>query len=329
MTDPATSPVGATRAQQVHLVAVAPEKATWPTWHTAAWLTVPGELRRAELQILVHGAGYDHRYWDWPLEPARYSYAEWAAARGIATLSIDRIGCGLSSRPPGLETTVHAQADVLRRVVADARQGLRAIPAFDRIVLVGHSLGSIVAGLAAAGADVADAVVLTGYIPTAGRRDDGDRYFESEFVPAEVALPHLAGLVDHDYRTTPDQTRGLAMYWSPTADPAVIDLDERTRGTTTRGELRGAGSAAATILTLAAPTLVLVGQYDILLRDRTRDKDCAGTLERWATTAPATFDHAVVHDSGHNLNLHRNAHDAYELIDGWLDHLPGAASGAG
>jgi hypothetical protein len=78
--------------RQIYVEAVAPPGSAWPTWHSAAWLTVPRDVHRAELQILVHGAGYDHRYWDWPADADRYSYVEWAASRGIATLNVDRIG---------------------------------------------------------------------------------------------------------------------------------------------------------------------------------------------------------------------------------------------
>jgi hypothetical protein len=32
------------------------------TWYAVAWLTVPEHVVRDELQVLVHGATYDHRY---------------------------------------------------------------------------------------------------------------------------------------------------------------------------------------------------------------------------------------------------------------------------
>jgi hypothetical protein len=75
---------------------------TGQTWYAVAWLTVPEHMVRDELQILVHGATYDHRYWDWPLDPEQYSYVEWATERGYATLAIDRVGCGAGQLPgPG------------------------------------------------------------------------------------------------------------------------------------------------------------------------------------------------------------------------------------
>jgi hypothetical protein len=55
--------------QEMHIGVTIAAEGRDATWHAAAWLTLPGELRRSELQVLVPGAGYDHRYWDWPLEP--------------------------------------------------------------------------------------------------------------------------------------------------------------------------------------------------------------------------------------------------------------------
>src|SRR6266542_2068842 len=107
--------------QQLYLAGATLADATWPTWYTAGWLTLPGELRRDELQILVHGASYDHRYWDWPVQPEIYSYVSWATARGVATLNIDRVGSGMSSKPAGAENTVATQSHLLSQIVAEAR----------------------------------------------------------------------------------------------------------------------------------------------------------------------------------------------------------------
>jgi hypothetical protein len=46
------------------------------------------------VQILSPGGWYSHTYFDWPLDPARYSYMRAAAAAGYATFNIDRIGIG-------------------------------------------------------------------------------------------------------------------------------------------------------------------------------------------------------------------------------------------
>jgi pimeloyl-ACP methyl ester carboxylesterase len=290
------------------------------TWFTAAWLTLPAEQRRSELQVLVHGAGYDHRYWDWPAQPEHYSYVRWATERGIATLNIDRIGSGSSSLPAGTENTIAAQTEVLCQLLADVRRGLADAEAFERVVLIGHSLGSVVSGCAAAhcGDDV-DAVVLTGYLPVDHGESVEGQFLEKEFVPAIEALPHLRGLVDDDYLASNPATRQQFMFRLDAVDPEILAVDHDIRGATSRGELRGGWTAGNRVLRAAAPTLSLVGQYDVLVQDPAIDKDSFESVERIRGACPPNFDFEVVPDTGHNLNLHRNAPATYERLNAWLD----------
>jgi pimeloyl-ACP methyl ester carboxylesterase len=292
-----------------------------PDWWVAGWLTIPEHPRRLELQILLHGAGYDHRYWDWPLEPERYSYVRWAAERGLATLAIDRVGSGASTRPPGTENTVSAQAEVLHQIVRAARAGEVGGVAFERVVLVGHSLGSVIAGVEAAARNDVDAVVLTGYVPVDGGAS-GSRKQEDGFVPAVDVLPHLRGLVDDDYLALPSGVRDWLLYEAEASDPAVIAVDEQIKGITTRGELSDAGVAGRAILGLTLPALVLAGQFDKLLVKRALgDTDTRDTMRRVGEGLPSNFSFESVESVGHNVNLHFDAHRAYESIDNWLDAL--------
>jgi pimeloyl-ACP methyl ester carboxylesterase len=297
----------------------APADATWPTWHVAAWLTVPDVLRRPWLQILLHGAGYDHRYWDWPAEPERHSYVTWAAENGIATLNLDRVGSGTSSHPPGRENNVFAQADVLRQIVDTARRGLECAPQFSRVITVGHSLGSLIGGLEAAEHGNVDAVVLTGYFPLDGRASRTDEVVEAAFMPAVDALPALHGLVDDDYRAA--RSRDIMLFKSDAASD-VLAMDDLIKGTTTRGELRDTRATGSSIRASEVPTLVVAGQHDPLLVDRRVDQDAHDTARRAAQACPAHFNFHVVDAAGHNLNLQRNCHEFYRQMNDWLgSHL--------
>ena len=78
------------------------------------------------VQLLVHGASYNHLYWNWPLDPARYSYVRRALAAGYATFNVDRLGAGASTRPaseccPRSTTRRHSTAS--SRSCARARSG--------------------------------------------------------------------------------------------------------------------------------------------------------------------------------------------------------------
>jgi pimeloyl-ACP methyl ester carboxylesterase len=291
-------------------------------------LTVPEELRRPELQVLVHGAGADHRSWDFPLEPQCYSYVQWAAARGAATLAIDRIGCGGSTRPSGRETTIEAQAATLSQVVAAARNGIGGVAAFDRVVLVGASLGSVIAGTEAAMFADVDAVVLTAYLPIDGAPEVAAELFDAAFRPAAERLPHLLGLVDDDYLATVAADDGSWLYRAEHAHPAVIAAADQMTGTTTRAELTGAIAAGPTVRRSTVPTLVLVGQYDPLMYDPAADADTHDPTRRLAAQSPNNFEFEVIADTGHALNLHDTAHTTFEAIERWLDQVASSPDGA-
>ena len=297
---------------------------SWPNWHMSGWLTVPDDLRRDELHVLVHGAGADHRYWDWPMEPERYSYVEWAAGHGIATLNLDRIGCGHSSRPPGHEVTVAAQADAIGQMIDALRRGRTAsVPTFARVVLVGHSIGSVISGVSATRPGGADVLVLTGYLPVDGTAEMGDELFSFAFVPASSGKPELAGLVDEDY-LVPREGLGVdeLRFWGPMTDPAVMSFDGVIKGPATKAELRDAALAGPAIRTVAVPTLALVGEFDALLIDKTLGESTTfDTVERVRPAVSAEFEFEVVADTGHMQCLQRNAHATYTAMDRWLDGL--------
>jgi pimeloyl-ACP methyl ester carboxylesterase len=98
----------------------------------------------------------------------------------------------------------------------------------------------------------------------------------------------------------------------------MIAVDEQIKGTTTRGELSDVAAAAAVIPRTTLPVLVVVGQHDIVLMDEETDRDCFDSVQRCADWSPVNFTFQVVEATGHNLNLHPNAHESYRLIDHWL-----------
>jgi pimeloyl-ACP methyl ester carboxylesterase len=316
-----------TSRQEIHLAVSGTDDGAGPAWYVAAWLTVPDEPLRSELQVLVHGAGYDHRYWDSPVEPERYSYVEWAAARGIATLNIDRIGSGASSKPPSEQVTIAAQARVVSQIVAQARSGLGGVPPFGRVVLVGHSLGSVVTGYAGGTYHDADAVVLTGYAPLDGDRAGGEALIAGGFVPAAEGLPHLLGLVGDGYLASRAETRGQLLFWPSQTEPSIVAADAVLGSPVTRTELLDAGPAGPVIRGGSAPTLIVLGQYDVLLARVEAGHDCYETASKVAAISPAHFDFEVIPDAGHNLTLHRNAHTGYGVMNCWLNERAAAASG--
>jgi pimeloyl-ACP methyl ester carboxylesterase len=292
-------------------------------WSVAGWLTVPEPAVRNELQILLHGAGYDHRYWDWPLDRETYSYVEHCRRTGHATLAIDRVGSGASSRPPGGVNTVHSQAGALHEIVTAARDGSLTGTAFDRVVLVGHSFGSILAGAEAGDHRDVDAVVFTGHLGIDSGAKDNDPRSTTLFHGAadDPALAHLCGLIDDGYLTVRPESRIPTFYVAENADPRVLDLDEKIKGVMTVGELSDMGTAAKAWKLIDVPVLALLGENDVMMFDHDIETDTYQAVSRVKGQAPGNFSFDVVPATGHNLNLHRNARTSYEIILRWLGSL--------
>ena len=112
------------------------------TYRIAGWLCADGSPQGHTVEVLIPGLTYGAWYWNFPVDPARYSYMRAATAGGYATLAIDRLGTGASDRPPAAQLTAMSEAFALHDVVGQLRAGKVGDVSFGKIVLVGHSYGS-------------------------------------------------------------------------------------------------------------------------------------------------------------------------------------------
>ncbi|MCK2244416.1 MULTISPECIES: alpha/beta hydrolase [unclassified Crossiella] len=107
-------------------------------------LCLPRHRRPSAVHLLVHGATYDHRYWDFPVGGGQYSYVRAAALAGYATFNVDRIGAGASSHPVSRRLDAAVGAVAVHDVVTALRTGAVGGRPFARVIYVGHSLGSFI-----------------------------------------------------------------------------------------------------------------------------------------------------------------------------------------
>ena len=114
------------------------------------------------MQLLVHGATYNHLYWDFPYGDGYYSYVDAATAAGYATFDVDRIGDGNSSHPPSTDVTLTAGAVALHDAVTALRIGTVDGHPFQHVIMVGHSLGSIEAWIEDALYHDVNVMIITG-----------------------------------------------------------------------------------------------------------------------------------------------------------------------
>jgi pimeloyl-ACP methyl ester carboxylesterase len=277
-----------------------------------------GSVPPGALQVLVHGALYNRVYWDFPYQAPRYSYARLANHAGYATFNLDRIGAGASDRPPASEVTVDSNAHVLHQVLQALRTGALGAHRFARIVLVGHSFGSIIAVTVASRfpADL-DGLILTGYAhnlaPMSGTPDP------SAFWPPEQD-PHFAGQsFPPGYLTTTPGTRGALFYHLPNADPAVIALDESTKDTFTPAlDLTRALSFESRAI--GVPVLEVLGEHDgIFCGGNLNCSDPAAVQASEAAyySPPARLRTVIVPGSGHLLGLERTSLLASAVLLAW------------
>ena len=271
-----------------------------------------------QIDLLVHGSTYDQHYWDWPINPAIYSYVEDTLASGRATLAYDRLGSGQSTTPFSAQLTMAAEAFVMHQVV----QYLRSAPHSYAVVnAVGHSFGSMVSIHEAATYHDVDRLVLTGVLHTLGPVFVTN---PSSFYPAMVDA-QFTGLLDVGYLTTVPGSRGKIFY-NNTADPAVVAYDEAHKDKASAVQF---ADGMATLQTpallnisqgITAPVLLVVGDQDKLfcglLLTCTQPSILAYETPYYSNAA--SLDVSVVASTAHNVALHPTTPTSFATIDQWI-----------
>jgi pimeloyl-ACP methyl ester carboxylesterase len=271
------------------------------------------------VQLLVHGGTYDRRYWDWPTQSPYYSYARAAVAAGYATLTVDRLGAGASSHPPSAQVTLDAGAIALHGVVTKLRAGNLGGIAFENVVWVGHSFGSIYAWRYATYYQDIDAYVLTGLLHAT----------KPSWVANALAsvLPAGGGL-DPGYLTTLPGSRDDLYYNVSAASARVIAADEAMKGTITVPEvIEGSGPPPADPTTadsrsIHVPTMLTIGANDNLYCGPPDGITC-NTANVLAAEAPfysadSQLEVVTVPTAGHSFSLHYAAPAAHAAMLAWV-----------
>ena len=232
---------------------------------------------RGPAVLLVHGWTLDLEMWDPQVSALRDSFR---------LIRLDRRGYGLSGGTPAPARDSEDLAALCKHL------GLR------RVALLGMSQGvRAVLGLAGAAPEQVEALILDGPPPLAAASDP------------EVPLERYAALV---------RTQGIEAFREEWAHHALMQL--RTRNPEARallaamiarypgGDLRHAASRAQPVPrvrleSLAAPTLVLSGAYDVASRKR---------AARELTARLSHAELAEIPGAGHLPNLDRP--DAYSRL---------------
>lgn len=273
------------------------------------YLYYKGSFNNRTLLLAVHGANYNHKYWDVPtINGHEYSFARYMAGRKYAVLAIDQLGTGESTRPAdGDSVTLEQTASAIHQVITQLRSGQNGVGyAFEKVVTVSHSLGSINAVYAQGTYHDADAVITTGmgHVPHAMP------------VPAEL----IEQLSQFEYFMVPGELRPVMFYHAPGADPDVIQYDrDNLADTLARGQLTTGilpsfvfDNAALRVAQVTGPVLVQLGEFDGLFPASLADGEAA-----YFTSASSVTVQALA-GVGHDFNTHYRNHEGWKLMDEWL-----------
>lgn len=275
----------------------------------AGYLYYKGSFHNRTLLLAIHGANYNHKYWDVPnINGHEYSFARYMAEQKYAVLAIDQLGTGESTKPAdGDFVTLEQTASAIHQVIARLRSGENGVGyAFEKVVTVSHSLGSINAVYEQGTYQDADAVITTGmgHVPHA--------------IPVPVEL--IEQLSQFEYFLVPGELRPLMFYYAPGADPDVIQYDRDNladvlaRGQLTTGILPSFtfDQSALRVGQVTGPVLVQLGEFDGLFPGALADGEAAFFNSASSVTVQA------LPGVGHDFNTHFRNHEGWRLMDEWL-----------
>ncbi|MFJ6982186.1 MULTISPECIES: alpha/beta fold hydrolase [unclassified Streptomyces] len=287
----------------------------------AGSLCTPRKGRATTVQVMVPGGNYDRRYWTMAPDSRTPSYEESMQRAGYATLVLDRLGTGSSSRPVSTRYTGDTHSESVHQVLKQLNAGKIAHQRFPRVVLVGHSMGSgTSAKVAIKHPEDMDALVLTGTASQQGS-EGSSGLVETGIHPANQD-PRWAGAgLDDGYIITKPGERVKWFYYEKTMDPATLAADEAA------AQPDAMPSPALfpkkeDFRKIKVPTLVVLGDHDRIVCGGAGGSDCSSTAALQAQenrnfSKAAHVKAVVIEDTGHSINQQLTAPALYTAVKVW------------
>jgi alpha-beta hydrolase superfamily lysophospholipase len=271
------------------------------------------------------GGSLSRRYWDLEVDgDRRFSFAEFMAARGFATVAIDHLGVGESSRPadgaaPDLLRLARANQAALERALerlrtGDARAGVRPTGRL-RSVGVGHSMGSCMTVVQQAHHAPHAAIVLLSFT-TRGLPHfltEAELRFAGDPSGARAALPELVrARFGTSYPPPPSGAGREAAYGVGTAPPDALRALQRATTNLAAGPgilSMIPGAFAPEAQAIRVPVFLAVGDHDLHRADHASG-EFPGAPEVVAYTLP---------DCWHCHNVANSRERLWARIARWID----------
>ncbi|KAJ6517874.1 Alpha/beta hydrolase family-domain-containing protein, partial [Mycena vitilis] len=276
------------------------------------------------IQLLVHGFTYTGDYWS-PLveEFQNYSYSAFSCDRGLASLAVDSLGVGLSSRPVNASDVQYPTSSAALSEVARHLKTVSIVPGlqpFRKVIGIGHSAGSALLTFGAifeGPQSPFDGLILTGLLII----EPGSIPLPTGLTSARNDTPARWSALDPAYVTTSNRT---AFYPADptTFSPRMLVFDNFTKDV---------GSVSTFLQTPTSslpaqypgPVAKVVGSADQLFCPAERCEDVATltAAERVVWPAAKSFDLVVSQGSGHDLNLGFAADAAFGTFVDFVDQF--------
>ncbi|WP_307793355.1 alpha/beta fold hydrolase [Amycolatopsis sp. MtRt-6] len=286
----------------------------------------PGGSRT--LQVLVPGGTYSSAYYDPPGLPETRSFRRAVNNAGYATLALDRVGSGRSSKPLSQLLTATTQANAVHHAIQAMRTGAVG-PRFDKIVLVGHSLGSATAIIEAATFRDVAGVVITGFTHRAAPLTVLPTLAALSPAVLDERMSEVVGL-DAGYLTTLQGMRYTAFHSPGPFDQQVIDADEASKDLIAAGEIVDAVVIALVLpysRRITVPVLVAMGERDnVFCGPLASDCSSAESLRQGEAgyySPEARLRTFVVPGYGHSINFAPGAPLLHNAVTSWTNEMVG------
>jgi pimeloyl-ACP methyl ester carboxylesterase len=277
----------------------------------------PGQLSAGSpnraVVVSLHGLGYGQFFWDFEILPG-YDWSSALASHGVASVVLDRLGYGVSSHPPGMQSCMGGQADIAHQVVQALRSGSYAMDGgagltFARVGLIGHSAGGQISQIETYSFHDVDALVLLAWAD----------FGASPQVLADFAQAGgvcLSGGKPPGYAPLGQNAEEFKALMFHNADPSVEGEATRLRNADPCGDdgsiPAGIALDAQQVPSIQVPVLLVFGANDAIFPPPALER------QKGMYTGSKDVTGISVPDTGHALSLERSAPFTRDAVASWL-----------
>jgi pimeloyl-ACP methyl ester carboxylesterase len=224
--------------------------------------------------------------------------------------------------------------EIIHTLIGYARTNQLPIPqrrAFTKILLCGHSLGSVISNVLNTKYPLdADAMLLTGFAPIFPTNEVGI-LAQGLLFPAPISAPQYAQISPFYLIFNSRTNFDFLFYYPPDTDPNMQNLDWETRGTFALGEAATAALPSQVATGYTNPVLVVTGGHDSFfcsflsldIQFLLGPPDCDTSDAGPAAMTRALYPNAksftyLTPDAGHCWQLHTNAYATFVQVHQWI-----------